>query len=241
MYAKAAVVVLDDLDLRDDPDVHGDLDVHDYLRAEAAVLTDSLIPLVNRFRTRQSADGTVPAPDAADRALLRRIREEGAAWYRRHALDGQAEALEADVDGWLAAGLDSRPRFGRSREALPVPADGETVFFLGPVPTTEAKAGTATGSTADGPAGSTADGPAGAGAGPAAVLATRLDCFFALRARAADRDGDAEPGPQAGPDGRPLVLITGSAGCAAPKGPGRAAGETDGGAATCRRGRTASV
>ncbi|MER7519620.1 hypothetical protein [Streptomyces sp. NPDC126499] len=105
--------------------------IPEYLRAEGAVLTDSLIPLVNRFRARQSDDGTVPAPDEADRALLLRIRQEGAAWYRRHALDEQAAALEADIDGWLAAGLDSRPHFGRSRAALPGPVAGETVFLLG--------------------------------------------------------------------------------------------------------------
>ncbi|MET9955129.1 hypothetical protein ABZ135_26760 [Streptomyces sp. NPDC006339] len=94
------------------------------------MLTDSLIPLVNRFRARQADDGTVRAPDGADRALLLRIRQEGAAWYRRHALDGQAAALEADIDGWLAAGLDSPPRFARSRAARPEPVAGETVFLL---------------------------------------------------------------------------------------------------------------
>ncbi|MER8041479.1 hypothetical protein [Streptomyces sp. NPDC094032] len=106
--------------------------VPEHLRAEGAVLTDSLIPLVNRFRARQAEDGTVARPDAADRALLLRIREEGAAWCRRHALDGQAEALEADVDGWLAAGLGTRPVFGRSMDAVGRPAPGETVFLLAP-------------------------------------------------------------------------------------------------------------
>ncbi|MFC8510047.1 hypothetical protein ACFU3J_32165 [Streptomyces sp. NPDC057411] len=104
----------------------------EYLRAEGAVLTDSLIPLVDRFRARQAGDGTVPRPDGADRALLLRIREEGAAWCRRHALDGQARALEEDIDGWLAAGLDSRPFFARSMGAVPRVAAGETVFLLAP-------------------------------------------------------------------------------------------------------------
>ncbi|MEV7281535.1 hypothetical protein [Streptomyces sp. NPDC093111] len=128
--------------------------VPEHLRAEGAVLTDSLIPLVDRFRARQAEDGTVPRPDGADRALLLRIREEGAAWCRRHALDGQAEALEADVDGWLAAGLDTRPVFGRSVDAVARPAEGETVFLMAPA--------------------------RGAGGTPAA--GDRLDCLFALRA-----------------------------------------------------------
>lgn len=132
--------------------------VPEYLRAEGAVLTDSLIPLVNRFRARQAEDGTVPRPDGADRALLLRIREEGAAWCRRHALDGQAEALEADVDGWLAAGLDTRPFFARSVAAVARPAAGETVFLLAP----------ARDAGGDAPAGE------------------RLDCLFALRAPGGD-------------------------------------------------------
>ncbi|MFI8521742.1 DUF6421 family protein [Streptomyces sp. NPDC085481] len=160
--------------------------VPDCLLAEAAVLEDSLIPLVNRFRARQADDGTVPGPDDADRALLLRIRDEGAAWYRRHALDGQAEALEADVDGWLAAGLDTRPHFGRSRDALAAPADGETVFFLAPVQTTNS----------------------------APPVGRRLDCFFALRKepRALPRLAETFPHPKN--NCQALVLITGSAGFA---------------------------
>ncbi|MFF5970499.1 hypothetical protein ACFY7C_03130 [Streptomyces sp. NPDC012769] len=162
--------------------------VPEYLRAEGAVLTDSLIPLVNRFRARQSDDGTLSAPDPSDRALLLRIREEGAAWYRRHALDGQAAALEADIDGWLAAGLDSRPDFGRSRDALPEPVAGETVFLLA---CGHAQHGT----------------PPGDG---------RLDCFFALYGKTpapmpggdragsspvliAGSEGFAPPAPASGP------------------------------------------
>ncbi|MEU8758713.1 hypothetical protein [Streptomyces sp. NPDC048659] len=106
--------------------------VPEHLRAEGAVLTDSLIPLVDRFRARQGEDGTVARPDGADRALLRRIGQEGAAWCRRHALDGQAEALEADVAAWLAAGLDTRPGRWRSLDTVPAPAAGETVFLLAP-------------------------------------------------------------------------------------------------------------
>ncbi|MFG3344050.1 hypothetical protein ACGF1Z_03175 [Streptomyces sp. NPDC048018] len=162
--------------------------IPEYLRAEGCVLTDSLIPLVNRFRARQSADGTLPAPDRADRALLLRIREEGAAWYRRHALDEQAEALEADVDGWLAAGLDSPPHFGHSHKALPVPAPGETVFLLA------------------------ADVPGDR----APHEGRRLDCFFALHGASGPSATPAAASygsPRLGPS---LVLIAGSEGAHAP-------------------------
>ncbi|WP_265863614.1 DUF6421 family protein [Streptomyces sp. SKN60] len=160
--------------------------VPEYLLAEATVLMDSLIPLVNRFRTRQADDGTVPAPTADDRELLARIRDEGAAWYRRHALDGQAAALEADVDGWLAAGLDTRPHFGRSRDALAAPADGETTFFLAPIQTTNS----------------------------APPVGKRLDCFFALRKEPDALPVLAESFPHPKNNCQSLILLTGSAGFA---------------------------
>ncbi|MFF2568569.1 hypothetical protein [Streptomyces sp. NPDC058084] len=170
--------------------------IPEYLRAEGCVLTDSLIPLVNRFRARQSDDGTLPAPDRADRALLLRIREEGAAWYRRHALDEQAEALEADLDGWLAAGLDSPPHFGHSHKALPAPAPGETVFLLA------------------------ADGPGDR----APHEGRRLDCLFALYGTSAP-GGTSAPAPYGSTGHAPsLVLIAGSEGAHASVAPAAAEG-----------------
>ncbi|MFJ9808873.1 hypothetical protein ACIRTB_11615 [Streptomyces sp. NPDC101158] len=170
--------------------------IPEYLRAEGCVLTDSLIPLVNRFRARQSDDGTLPAPDRADRALLLRIREEGAAWYRRHALDEQAEALEADLDGWLAAGLDSPPHFGQSRKALPAPAPGETVLLLA------------------------ADGPGDR----APHQGRRLACLFALYGTSAP-GGTSTPAPYGSTGHAPsLVLIAGSEGAHASVAPAAAEG-----------------
>ncbi|MFI0821035.1 DUF6421 family protein [Streptomyces sp. NPDC021098] len=121
--------------------------------AEARILTDSLIPKVNRFRVRQADDGTVTAPTADDRALLAGIRDEACAWYRRNGMAHQADALDADVAGWLDAGLDSPPHFARSRDALRPPEDGDMVFFLAPLQTTNS----------------------------APPVGKRLDCFYALR------------------------------------------------------------
>ncbi|MEV6318887.1 DUF6421 family protein [Streptomyces sp. NPDC051776] len=153
---------------------------------EAAILTDCVIPLVNRFRARQNDDGTITDPVDADHVLLRRIREEAAAWYRRHELDGQAQALDADVEGWLAAGLETRPDFARSRDAVTAPADGEPVFFLAPLQSTNS----------------------------APPVGKRLDCFFALRKEpnALPRLAEAFPHPKN--NCQALVLITGSAGLA---------------------------
>ncbi|MER7467497.1 DUF6421 family protein [Streptomyces sp. NPDC097981] len=156
------------------------------LIAEAALLADSIIPMVNRFRTRQQDDGTIADPTPDDAGLLGRIRDEAAAWYRGHGLGGQADALVADVDGWLEAGLGSRPHFARSRDALRIPADGETVFFLAPVQSTNS----------------------------APPVGKRLDCFLGLRKEPdalADMAGDF---PHPKNNCQSLVLVTGSAGFA---------------------------
>lgn len=106
------------------------------LASEARRIRKTLIPLVDRFRARQSDDGTVPGPTETERDLLLAIRDRALAWYRSAGLEAQAEALEADVDDWLARGLDTAPDFARSRDALAAPADGEPARFLAPIQTT---------------------------------------------------------------------------------------------------------
>ncbi|MFJ3904866.1 DUF6421 family protein [Streptomyces sp. NPDC090025] len=156
------------------------------LLADCAFLAESLIPLVDRFRARQRDDGTVPEPADEDRELLARIRDEAVAFHRRRGHHGQADALAADVDGWLAAGLDSRPHFGRSRDALSAPADGDTVFFLAPVQTTNS----------------------------APPVGKRLDCFFALRKEPDALPTLAESFPHPKNNCQSLILLTGSEGFA---------------------------
>lgn len=154
------------------------------VRSRADALTASLIPMVNSFRARQQDDGTLAAPTAEDGALLGRIRDEAAAWYRANGLAGQADALVADVDGWLTAGLGARPHFARSRDALRVPADGEVVFFLAPLQSTNS----------------------------APPVGKRLDCFLALRREPAALAAMAGDFPHPKNNCQSLVLVTGSAG-----------------------------
>ncbi|MFG2986277.1 DUF6421 family protein [Streptomyces sp. NPDC048258] len=156
------------------------------LRAEAADLSRSLVPKVNRFRRRQADDGTVPEPQAADRELLLAIRDEATAWYRRNDRAHQADALVADVDGWIADGLDSAPHFARSRDALQPPADGTPVFFLAPAQTTNS----------------------------VPPVGKRLDCFFALRKEPDALPELATTFPHPKNNCQSLVLITGSDGFA---------------------------
>ncbi|MFG2194553.1 DUF6421 family protein [Streptomyces sp. NPDC048639] len=155
-----------------------------HLLSEAAELSASLIPGVDRFRGRQADDGTVPEPGEDDRRLLTRIRDEACAWYRRQERDDQAEALAADIDGWLAAGLDTRPHFARSRDALRAPANGSAVFFLAPLQSTNS----------------------------APPVGKRLECFFALRKEPDALPELANSFPHPKNNCQSLILITGSAG-----------------------------
>src|SRR5690606_4980359 len=91
------------------------------LLADADELTRSLIPDVDRFRRRQTDDGTVPGATAEDDALPGRIRDEACAWYTRHGRGGQATALAADVDDRPAAGLRTRPHLAPSPHPMPPP------------------------------------------------------------------------------------------------------------------------
>ncbi|MEV4434159.1 DUF6421 family protein [Streptomyces sp. NPDC049555] len=154
------------------------------LLAEAEELQRTLIPLVDRFRTRQGDDGTVAHPTPEDRELLLAVREQACAWYARHGLAHRGDALAADVDGWLAAGLDTPPHFARSRDALEAPADGEAVFFLAPLQSTNS----------------------------APPVGKRLELFFALRKEPEALPALALTHPHPKNNCQSLVLITGSAG-----------------------------
>ncbi|UGY94582.1 DUF6421 family protein [Streptomyces gobiensis] len=108
----------------------------DAVLAEAADLTRTLLPQINDFRLRQRDDGTVADPSGQDVQSLRTLSREAARWYHRHGRTGQADALVADAEDWLSAGLDTPPHFARSRDALTAPADGDWAALLAPILTT---------------------------------------------------------------------------------------------------------
>ncbi|MET0188287.1 MAG: DUF6421 family protein, partial [Pseudonocardia sediminis] len=152
---------------------------------DPAVLAPT-VERVNRFRLRQASDGTVADPVPDDTTLLREIRDGAVSWYRDHGFGAQADALDADVEGWVASGLDTPPDFGRSRDALVAPADGEAVFFLAPVLTTNS----------------------------VAPVGRRLDCFLALRREPRSLPELAEHYPHPKNNCQATILLTGSDGFA---------------------------
>ncbi|MEE1930128.1 DUF6421 family protein [Streptomyces sp. TRM 70351] len=158
----------------------------DPVRADAAELSATVIPRVDRFRSRQADDGTVAAPTAGDHRLLTEIRDAACAWYRRTSRHEQADALAADIDDWLAAGLGTPPHFARSRDALRPPEDGAAVFFLAPLTSTNS----------------------------APPVGRRLECFHALRREPAALPALMTTHPHPRNNCQSLILVTGSEGFA---------------------------
>ncbi|MGP9022750.1 DUF6421 family protein [Streptomyces sp. BR1] len=108
----------------------------DDMLGEAVRLGRGLLPMIDAFRLRQRDDGTVDAPGDGDHRALLAIKDEATRWFAGHGRAAQADALAADIDDWLAAGLDTAPHFARCRDALIAPADGDWAAFLAPVQTT---------------------------------------------------------------------------------------------------------
>lgn len=102
-------------------------------------LLERIVPLADRLRVDQAHDGSISEPTAEHVELVRRLGRLGGEALDQLGLPGQAEALRADTDGWLAAGLDTKPEFDRTRDAIVPPADGETGVFLGPALMTNAE------------------------------------------------------------------------------------------------------
>jgi len=156
------------------------------LLAHADELQQSLVPHVNAFRERQQRDGTIADPTDADVRLLQQIRDIAAGWNERLGTPLLRLALIADVDGWVAAGLDSKPDFARSRDALLPPDDGQPVLFVAPIQTTNS----------------------------VPPVGKRLEVFFALRKEPDALRGLAKTHPHPKSNCQSLVLLTASDGFA---------------------------
>lgn len=105
--------------------------VHPEHRARAARIRKKLVSLVDQFRLRQAGTGSVVDPTDHDVTLLTRIRDAVAEAYRDLGRDDQADAFSADVDDWLARGLDAKPYFDRSRDTFRRVPNGDSALFVG--------------------------------------------------------------------------------------------------------------
>ncbi len=89
---------------------------------------------VETLGAMQAHDGTV-ATEFSDEgaALAGKVGPEAARLARRFRQEEYGLALDEDFREWIASGLQERPDFRRSRDALAPPRDGEPFFFTGPL------------------------------------------------------------------------------------------------------------
>ena len=89
---------------------------------------------VDALGAMQALDGTV-APESRDEgiALASKVGLEAASLAFRFRQETYGQALGADFRDWIASGLQDRPDFCRSRDALAPPRDGAPFFFAGPL------------------------------------------------------------------------------------------------------------
>ncbi|AAT89085.1 conserved hypothetical protein [Leifsonia xyli subsp. xyli str. CTCB07] len=97
----------------------------------AARIREEIVPLVDEFRLRQTATGSIVEPADHDVALLTAIRDAVAETYRDMGREDKADAFSADVDDWLAHSLDAKPHFDRVRDAFRRVGNGESALFVG--------------------------------------------------------------------------------------------------------------
>lgn len=97
----------------------------------ATHIRERIVPLVDEFRLRQAGTGSIADPIDHDVRLLASIRDAVAETYHDMGRDDQANAFGADVDDWLARGLEEKPHFDRSRDAFRRVANGDAALFVG--------------------------------------------------------------------------------------------------------------
>lgn len=112
------------------------------LRSLVVLARDRVIPRVDELGTLQNADGSIGVDLPRATHLLRAVVEDVTAIARRTGQAGYADALCADVEGWIAAGLETAPHFDSSRDAYTPPANlAATVACLPFEATNGARAG----------------------------------------------------------------------------------------------------
>lgn len=99
----------------------------------AAYVERSLAPIVASFRALQDPSGRVTGDRATARALLDDLRAPVREVCGMIGLtEAYADAFEADLDEWIAGGLDA-PQFDRTLAAYDPAQNGRATFFIAPL------------------------------------------------------------------------------------------------------------
>lgn len=103
-------------------------------------VTDRIVPLVNRVRAAQAADGRIAGDPAWAAAALTALVPEVRAVAGETGQAGCAEAFGCDLGRWLAAGLDTPPDFVATGRAYRPGPDGAPSLLVAPIVTTNGPA-----------------------------------------------------------------------------------------------------
>lgn len=96
-------------------------------------INENLVTKVDEFRQLQDVTGCVVRDIEKAKSLLEEMRLIVRTIYSELGFDELQQAFEADVDKWLARGLENPPSFDQSQTAYKPVADKQQTFFIGPV------------------------------------------------------------------------------------------------------------
>ena len=98
-----------------------------------AFINEILVTKIDEFRQLQDVTGCVIKDIEKAKSLLEEMRPIVRTIYSELGFDELQQAFEADVDKWLARGLENPPSFDQSQTAYKPVADNQQTFFIGPV------------------------------------------------------------------------------------------------------------
>lgn len=108
--------------------------VPDIMIEAKTFIEQEVIPLVNAFRSLQETNGSITGESETAKALLKRLTRVVRTTYRLvNAPEHCTDAFQADVEQWLARGLDTVPQFDLSLESYSTPRPGTLTFFVAPL------------------------------------------------------------------------------------------------------------
>ncbi len=92
----------------------------------------NLVTKVDEFRQLQDVTGCVIKDIEKAKSLLEEMRPIVRSIYSELGFDELQQAFEADVEKWLARGLENPPSFDQSQTAYKPVAENQQTFFIGP-------------------------------------------------------------------------------------------------------------